>query len=105
MTFEQGERLSLASQQRPCLLSAAAAADIGGGRVWSRQSSLRTYLYAYDIEVTKEHYKDVKGTSVPAIHSITTTTSGPHSLRARSDFYKLTKTKFNEKTINLKQTY
>ena len=32
MTLGQGERLSLASQQRPCLLSAAAAADIGGGR-------------------------------------------------------------------------
>ena len=32
MTFGQGESQSLASQQRPCLLSAAAAADIGGGR-------------------------------------------------------------------------
>lgn len=42
---------------------------------------------------------------VSAIYNITITTSGPHSLRARSDFYKLTKTKFNEKTINLKQTY
>jgi len=42
---------------------------------------------------------------VSAIYNITITISGPHSLRARSDFYKLTKTKFNEKTTNLKQTY
>jgi hypothetical protein len=33
MTLGQGESQSLASQQRACLLSAAAAADIGGGRV------------------------------------------------------------------------
>ena len=45
MTFEQGERQSLASQQRPCLLSAAAAADIGGCRDYSRQRSLRTSFY------------------------------------------------------------
>ena len=44
MTLGQGERLSLASQQRACLLSAAAAADIGGGRGWSRQRSLRIFF-------------------------------------------------------------
>jgi len=32
MTLVQGEEQSLARKQRACLLSAAPAADIGGGR-------------------------------------------------------------------------